>query len=475
MVKISSAAPMRWFSLAVSALLLYSTMTRIGTGGECSAYRMAAFSCDVTPPIGHSLSASLGVSAVTSIADPLMAYGWILYGEGEPVVLVSVDWCGIGNEAHDGWRTQIAEAARTTRDRVLVCTIHQHDAPLVDWSAEQLLAGVDQPGKVVDLSWHESVLERVSEVVGSAADRSVEISHVGVGESEVERIASNRRIFGTDGRVVRFRGSASQDPALQEAPEGLVDPKLKLISFWNQEQPIASLAVYATHPMSFYGKGEVSSDFVGLARRWMENEVSRGVHFYANGCGGNLAAGKYNDGSQASRIELAERLHRAWVSAWKSTRKTPLEIARFHSANMNLLPREEIGFRQSDFERLLRNEDAALSERVRAAFGLSWLNRCTDLQHGLDLPMIDFGVAKLLLLPGEPFVEYQLFAQQAAPDSMVFTLGYGDYGPCYIPYDKAYEEVGYEPGAWSFVGPGVERRVQAAIDDVLSDERKPLR
>jgi len=142
---------------------------------------------------------------------------------------------------------------------------------------------------------------------------------------------------------------------------------------------------------------------------------------------------------------------------------------------MNLLPREEIGFRQSDFERLLRNEDAALSERVRAAFGLSWLNRCTDLQHGLDLPMIDFGVAKLLLLPGEPFVEYQLFAQQAAPDSMVFTLGYGDYGPCYIPYDKAYEEGGYEPGSWSFVGPGVERRVQAAIHDVLSDERKPLR
>jgi hypothetical protein len=87
--------------------------------------------------------------------------------------------------------------------------------------------------------------------------------------------------------------------------------------------------------------------------------------------------------------------------------------------------------------------------------------------------MIDFGVAKLLLLPGEPFVEYQLYAQQSAPDSMVFTLGYGDYGPCYVPYDKAYEEGGYEPGAWSFVGPGVEARLKAAIDDALSDTRNP--
>jgi hypothetical protein len=473
MMKISSSGAMRWFSLVPSALLVFFTLNQIGFTDEGSKYRIATFSCDVTPPIGHSLSASLGVAEVKRVVDPLMVYGWIFYGAGEPVVLASVDWCGIGNEAHDGWRTRIAEAAGTTRDRVLVCTIHQHDAPLVDWKAEQFLADVDQPGKVVDLSWHESVLKRVAEVVGIAAYRSVKISHVGVGESEVERIASNRRIFGTDGRVVHFRGSASQDPALQEAPEGLIDSRLKLISFWHQDQPIASLAVYATHPMSSYGRGDVSSDFVGLARRWVQNDFPHGMHFYASGCGGNLAAGKYNDGSQASRIELAERLHRSWAAAWKSTRKTPLEFAKFQSASIELLPKDEIGFRKRDFESLLRKNDAVISERVRAAFGLSWLSRCTALQHRLDLPMIDFGVAKLLLLPGEPFVEYQLYAQQSAPDSMVFTLGYGDYGPCYVPYDKAYEEGGYEPGAWSFVGPGVEARLKAAIDDALSDTRNP--
>ena len=73
------------------------------------------------------------------IADPLFAHGFVLLGVGEPIVLCSVDWCGIGNDAHDCWREVLAEAAGTTRERVLVCAIHQHDAPLVDLEAERLI------------------------------------------------------------------------------------------------------------------------------------------------------------------------------------------------------------------------------------------------------------------------------------------------------------------------------------------------
>lgn len=86
------------------------------------------------------------------------------------------------------------------------------------------------------------------------------------------------------------------------------------------------------------------------------------------------------------------------MSAWKSTGKSPLEIARFDLANLNLLKKEEIGFRQSDFG-------------------------CTKPQHRLDLLRIDLEVARLLLWHGEPLVESQLFAQHEAPDSIVFPLG----------------------------------------------------
>ena len=60
-----------------------------------------------------------------------------------------------------------------------------------------------------------------------------------------------------------------------------------------------------------------------------------------------------------------------------------------------------------------------------------------------------------------------MFAQQRRPDSFVMTLGYGDYGPIYIPTDRAFDEGGYEPGSWSYVAPGVEETMKTVITKAL--------
>ena len=70
-----------------------------------------------------------------------------------------------------------------------------------------------------------------------------------------------------DGRFKASRTSATKDVKVRDEPEGLIDPWLKTISFWDREKPLAALHYYATHPMSHYGGGHVSSDFVGLARK----------------------------------------------------------------------------------------------------------------------------------------------------------------------------------------------------------------
>ena len=77
-----------------------------------------------------------------------------------------------------------------------------------------------------------------------------------------------------------------------------------------------------------------------------------------------------------------------------------------------------------------------------AAFQLAWLKR---LERPIDLTCLDLGKAAVLHLPGEPFVEYQLKAQELAKEQFVCVAGYGDGGPGYIPTDKAYLEGGYEP------------------------------
>lgn len=449
--------------LALSGLLFLSLTNPAYALPQNPPYKIATFVCEVTPPMGHPLQGGLNVQPVRTVADPLYAHGFVFFGAGDPVVLVSVDWCGIGNDAHDLWRTELARAAKTRFERVMVCAIHQHDAPLADLEAERILTTHKLGKTTLDPTWHGQAVARVAQTIAAAITQARPITHIGVGKAKVDRVASNRRVFAPEKKTVIFRGSATTDQALKEAPEGLIDPTLKTLGFWDGDRAIASISVYATHPMSFYGRGEVSSDFVGLARRLRQTEEPGVHHFYASGCGGNLSAGKYNDGSPQSRVELTRRLHQGWKSAWQSSKKHPLRQVEFRSIPFRLEPKDTPGFRLEDLNRLVASEQSPLSERVRASFALSWRKRCEGGKPNLDLPVLDFGAAQLLLLPGEPFVEYQLFAQRQRPDSLVLTLGYGDYGPCYIPYDKAFAEGGYEPGPWSFVDVGVEKQLKEAI------------
>ena len=474
-----------WLGVIVSALV-----SRAALMGAEHSFSVATFVVDVTPPIGHPLQAGVGVKPVAAVVDPLLAHGFVLLGSEQPIVVCSVDWCGIGNDAHDRWREALAVAAGTTRERVLVCAIHQHDAPLVDLEAERLIASLKLGRSTLDVTFHEAAIASVAAALKESLKKTRSVTHLGIGQAKVERVASTRRILGADGKVEFVRGSASREPRAKTDPEGTIDPELKTLSFWDGDAPIASISAYATHPMSHYGKGQVSADFAGIARRRRQADQPGVLHFYANGCGGDLAPGKYNDGSPVVREELAERLYQGWKAAWQATRKVPLERLEFRSVPLTLPIKESPGFRREDLESVLRSESSSFDEKVRVAYALSWRKRCeganvaelfrnsppsrgatrpqgTERKPTLDLPVLDFGVAQLLLLPGEPFVEYQLFAQKQRPESFVMTLGYGDYGPVYIPTDRAFDEGGYEPGAWSFVTPGVEKAMKEAIIQAL--------
>ena len=74
----------------------------------------------------------------------------------------------------------------------------------------------------------------------------------------------------------------------------------------------------------------------------------------------------------------------------------------------------------------------------------------------------------MLHLPGEPFIDYQLFAQKAAADKFVAVAGYGDGGTGYICTERAYAEGGYEPTA-SLLAPPSEHLMNRAITELLDE------
>jgi len=442
------------------ALLAWILSVSASPGAD---FRLATFSADVTVPIGHGMMGGSWLSK--KIADPLEAHGLALLGGGKPIVIVAVDWCEIRNQAYARWQEALANAAGTTPERVMVCTVHQHDAPVADLEAERILRDRKLEGTVCDLEFHEVAVQRVAKALRESLANARGVTHIGIGEAQVERVASNRRYLAPDGTVRFDRMSRTTDKIPAEAPEGLTDPWLKTLSFWSNDVPFAAISAYATHPMSYYGAGEVSADFPGLARRQRQRDTPGVEQIYVTGAAGNLTAGKYNNGARETRGILADRLYQAMAEAWRAMRTFPLTnmVGRFEPVQFE--PRSEPGFTTEDLNKKLTPGTAPFQQCL-AAMGLSWRKR---LEAGppITISSLDFGAAQWLLLPGEAYIEFQLAAQRLRPDSFVMVAGYGDGATGYIPTERHRAERDSNLGDWCWVAPGSEQRLLEAIRKTL--------
>jgi hypothetical protein len=178
---------------------------------------------------------------------------------------------------------------------------------------------------------------------------------------------------------------------------------------------------------------------------------------YFTGCSGNVTAGKYNDGARENRPVLRDRIHAAMAAAWKETKRHPVASWDWRTEPVKLPPRAEASFGEAESKKVLEDEKQSKARRNNAAFQLAWLAR---LERPIDLACLTLGPARVLHLPGEPFIEYQLKAQELRKDVFVCVAGYGDGGPGYIPTNRAYLEGGYEPTV-SLAAPSEELLVRA--------------
>ena len=373
---------------------------------EPSALKISTFRAEVTPPEGHPLCGGW-ITPVKTVEDIQEALGVVITGAGAPIVICVVDWTGILNDAHIAWRKTLAEAVGTTPDRVAVQCVHQHDAPFVCTSARKLCDGV-----------------------------------------------------GANGTVVDWRGSSSKNPVHKELPDGLIDPFLKTVALYDGETRVAALHYYACHPMSHYGQGAVTSEYVGLARKRTQTADPNCQHMYFTGASGNIAAGKYNDGTPQARLDLTDRIYAAMQASLAGLMPTAVDSVGWQT--VEILPQPRASFSSESLEKLIRDPSAGLANRIRPAMMLAWLNRCAE-KKPVVLSALHLGNTSLLHLPAESFLEYQLRAQQAAPGRFVATAAYGDGGPWYIPVKEAYPQGGYEVSV-AFSEPGIDDLLTSGVE-----------
>jgi len=394
-----TSAPLR---SSINLAVLLVTLCAFAATPTNEGLRLATFDVDVTPPVGSMLA----YDPVVRVDElTLRCRGIVLIGADQPIVLCAVDWIGIANESQDAFREALAKAARTTPERVAVHTLHQHDAPGCDFTAEELLkkAGAKDLGRF-ESTFQRKAISRAAAAVQASIAKAQPLTYCGWGEADVKEVASNRRIPGPDGRIRVTRWTTCKDPKLRAEPEGVIDPRVSVLSFWNDKKPLAVLSYYACHPQSYYRMGIPSPDFPGIARFFRQQAVPEAVHVHFNGAGGNIGAGKYNDGSRENRVALALRLANGMKRAWDATQQFPVTATnvqwRVEPVALPLASHLDEAKLRAEVEQHKTPKMA-----LDAADHLAWLLRCKS-GHRIPISMLGVGEARVLHMQCDLLVKY---------------------------------------------------------------------
>ena len=453
--------------VAMSLLVLTAALHLAGSqtlGEEAAVVRLATFRCDVTPPLKGKFFGGWD-QPLTKLEDPLWAKGIVLDDGRGRYVVCAMDWCVLCNSTHLALRRKIAAAAGTDVSRVAVQCVHQHTAPVADGDVERLVRQATGAGGHADLEAFDKLSDRLAAAVKQSLGRMQPVDRLGLGQAKVQRVAATRRVLGTDGKI-RVRWSTCKDPALRAEPEGYIDFMLKTVTLARGDTPLVRLHYYATHPQTGRGDGRVGMDCVGHAREKLERKENV-VQIYFTGCSGDVTMGKYNDGSLEARAELTERLLAGMEASVAATRFAPLGAIRWQVVPLTLPARTDGKYDPAKNRATLADAKASPAARQNAASHLAFLGRSGQ---PIELSMLAMGDLRILHLPGEPMVEFQLFAQRSAPKQFVAVAGYGDAGTGYVCTKESFGQGGYEPSA-TLISPDGEALLKSAIRKLLGADQ----
>ncbi len=400
--------------------------------------KLICFDVDASPTVGTPLAydRTLGVQL------PLRCRGVVLLGDEQPIVLCAVDWLGISNATHEMLRKELATAAGTDSERVAIHTLHQHDAPRCDGTSAEYLKGIGKVDEFYDVQLWSDVASRAATAIREGVSSPKMVTHFGVSQAEVKDVASNRRMLDESGKVFVTRYTACKDPEIRGLPVGVIDPQVRMLVFYQEQTPLVALTYYATHPQSYYRTGMANPDFPGMARDQRQEQTGV-LHVHFNGAGGNIGAGKFNDGSVENRQVLADKVAAGMEQAWERIERKPLLASDIQWRSESLLLPLAEHLDEAKLVALIENPETPSLQLCLASEQLAFLRR---QKSGIGVPVgcLYLPGTYVLHMPGELFVEYQLAASAMREDAHVLMAAYGDYGPFYIGTRVAYAQGGYE-------------------------------
>lgn len=432
--------------------------------------RIFPFQVDVTPPCEDYICGGLQERG-EGVESPLFLRGIVLDSEKERYVLAAIDYCYMIGQSHDRFITMLAEAARTTGDKVTIHSNHVHDAPLLYEEVHTLIHEYCRDLIIHNEDYVADVLNRSAEAVAQAiAEGGIKIGRIAFTSHAVDQFASTRRVLDGEGRC-HIRWSVTEDQWIRSQPEGRIDPMLDQITFFDQRsEPRVCLNFYACHPQVSNGRKQISSDTIGVALNLFERRHPGVFPVYFDGCGGDITAGKYTtDDRPRNRLVFGVRLYDAMEEAFLKVRPSEPGPVEWVDHRFDV-PLRGFELSRRDYEAILRHPGNLPKDKYLAALKLVRMLR-NQMTYNCRFTRMSLGRLHMLFMPAEMCVEYQLYAKSRC-DGYLAVAAYGDSFLNYVATDAAFDEGGYEVRPeWTEVDRGIEQILKRGIDDVLKVTR----
>ncbi|MCC6422006.1 MAG: hypothetical protein IT447_00865 [Phycisphaerales bacterium] len=428
---------------------------------------LTTFKVDVTPPVGGYLCGGLHVQSVAvGVETPLYLRGVVVSANGSRYILAGIDYCYLVGRSQRRLVEALAAGAKVSADQVSLHSNHVHDAPLIDEEAHERIERLVGE-RIHDEDYFSDVLKRTTEAVENALkSRPREVGGIGFASHAVSQFAGTRRVLEPDGSC-KIRWSVCQDAAIRDRPEGLIDPMLNQIVFYDHQQvPMVCLNFYASHPQVSDRRRMISADTIGVAMDLFEKSHPEIFPIYFTGCAGDITAGKYTTLDRPrNRLVFGVRLYDAMQEALAKARPGPVGRVRWDQRVFEV-PLSQIEQNEAHFQAIIRGE-GPFGPRYLAAMKLQRLEE-NLMRYPYRIDLMRFGEIGILLLPSEMVVEYQLYAKSHFRGRLA-VAAYGDSFLKYIATDEAFDQGGYEVDPrWTEVSKGIEAIIKPELDRVLN-------
>jgi hypothetical protein len=411
---------------------------------------------DITPELPIRLTGYQSrATEAARIGAPLHARALALGADADgPVVLVTAELIGIGEETARIVAEALERRFGLPRARLALCATHTHNGPALADVLPYMFAR--------DLPAEETA--RIAAYTARLQERLIEVAAAALADRRPARVAWTQGSvgFATQRRQVvdgKWKGFGI-------VPGGPVDHALPVLRVSAPDGTMRALFLnYACHCTTLGGGDNfVHPDWAGDAATRLEAAHAGAAALVAIGCGADANPGlpRGLEGVPVHGAAVAAEVARLLAGAWRSL--GPVTTAAYHVIPLPLDPLPDRAALEAR-----RGPGSRAPAQYAAGRFLADLAAGRPPPDAVSLPVQSWAFGRelaMVFLGGEVVSEYALRLRRELDGPRLWVNAYANAVTCYVPSRRMYPEGGYEvEGSMDYYG--WPTRLQADTEDRL--------